>query len=78
MEPTQPNQTLINISDDIEWLAERANRLVSTVSPAEAAALSDELCAIHDLIDAATNRLRTLQANYPDHFSLKSNEAGLA
>jgi|RhiMetdeSRZDD1v2_1073273.scaffolds.fasta_scaffold411044_2 hypothetical protein len=68
MERTQPNRTLINISDDIERLAEHANQLLSTLPPAEAAALSNELCAIHDLIEEATNRLRALQARYPDQF----------
>lgn len=68
MEPTQPNRTLINISDDIEHLAERANQLLTILPPAEAATLSDELCAIHDLIDEATQRLRALQAQYPDQF----------
>jgi hypothetical protein len=68
MERIQPNRTLINISDDIERLAERANELVIALPPVEVAALSNELCIIHGLIDEATDRLRAVQARYPDQF----------
>jgi len=68
MEQVQPNRTLRNIVDDLDRLADRADRLVPTLPADEAHTLTKELCAIRALIDAATNRLEVLQAKYPGQF----------
>jgi hypothetical protein len=65
MEHMQPNRTLTNIADDLDRLADRADRLVPTLPADEANTLTEELCAIRALIDEATNRLGVLQAKYP-------------
>ena len=66
MDDTQPTRTLTNIADDLEQLAARADHLVPTLPAEEAHVLTEELCAIRALIDAATNRLGVLQAKYPE------------
>lgn len=66
MQHMQPTRTLTNISDDLEQLAVRADRLVPTLPADEAHALTEELCAIRALIDEATDRLGVLQAKYPE------------
>lgn len=66
MEHTQPTRTLTNIAGDLERLAVRADHLTPTLPADEAHALTQELSAIRALIDDATDRLRILQAKYPE------------
>lgn len=68
MNQIQPNQTLLNSADDLERLADRAAPLMTARSDAPVTLVSEKLCAIHDLFDAAHQRLRALQERHPDIF----------